>query len=264
MSARARGWGPGWPTNRFADQKPLRWITGRVHKDIHELMDLLCAETERRGYSIRRDWSWGYANRPIGNSRTPSNHSWGLAIDINAPTNPQRRPLTTDMPSWMPRLWKSYGFRWGGDYQNSAPDAMHYEFMGTPTDARVQTERARRAFAETTTTTTQEDWDVLKRGDTGPQVGYFQRRLIECGQTRGTRLLPRFGADRDFGAETESAVKSVQGYVGFEQTGVIDMATAIYIQALAHSRQHEGGTGGMTQAQADGRYVRKGSTVTLS
>jgi hypothetical protein len=57
--AHRRGWGPGWPTNRSADQRQLKWITGSVHKDIHELVDLLCAETTRRGYTIRRAWSWG-------------------------------------------------------------------------------------------------------------------------------------------------------------------------------------------------------------
>jgi len=89
MSAQTRGWGPGWPTSRLADQVPLKYITGRIHKDIHELVSLLCQETERRGYGINPKWSWGYASRPIAGTRVPSNHSWGLAIDINAPVNPQ-------------------------------------------------------------------------------------------------------------------------------------------------------------------------------
>ena len=40
----------------------------------------------------------------------------------------------TDMPEWMPALWKLYGVPVGGDY-SSRQDAMHYEFMGTPADA---------------------------------------------------------------------------------------------------------------------------------
>lgn len=141
-SAESRGWGKGWPASRLADMVPLSYITGRVHRDIHELCELLCAETVRRGYTIRRDWSWGYANRPIAGTQTASNHSWGLAVDLNAPANPMRRPLTTDMPSWLPDLWRSYGFRWGGDY-TSTPDPMHFEFMGTPGEAAIQTKRAR-------------------------------------------------------------------------------------------------------------------------
>ena len=140
-----KGWGPGWPVSRLADQVPFKFITGRVHKDIHDLMYLLCEETERRGYRIRPEWSWGYSSRPIGNTTRPSFHSWGLAIDINAPVNPMKNPLTTDMPSWMPEMWESYGFRWGGNYRGT-PDAMHYEFMGTPADAREMTKKARKEF----------------------------------------------------------------------------------------------------------------------
>lgn len=149
MSASDRGWGPGWPTSRLADQVPLEFITGRIHKDIHDLVHILCKATISRGYKIRKDWSWGYASRPIGGTRTPSNHSWGLAVDINAPTNPQKSPLTTDMPSWLPILWKNYGFRWGGDYRPpSIPDTMHFEFMGTPEDARELTRLARLEFGD--------------------------------------------------------------------------------------------------------------------
>ena len=39
------------------------------------------------------------------------------------------------MPLWMPTLWWSYGFFWGGWYQ-SIKDPMHYEFLGTRDDAR--------------------------------------------------------------------------------------------------------------------------------
>lgn len=106
---------------------------------------------------------------------------------------------------------------------------------------------------------------MLKRGDKGAQVGYFQRRLRECGQLRESRDLLPSGVDNDFGPETEGAVKTVQGYVGFPRTGIIDMATAIYIQALSHSgTPHGGGTSGITQGQADARYVRRGGKVTVT
>lgn len=137
--AEARGWGPGWPTPRVKD---MAWITVRgvtmpngVHKLIAPIVTMLLEETMRRGYALTPGWCWGYANRPISGSATASNHSWGLAVDLNAPTNPHRRPLTTDMPRWLPELWETWGFRWGGSYTGK-PDAMHYEFMGSPTDAR--------------------------------------------------------------------------------------------------------------------------------
>jgi hypothetical protein len=94
----------------------------------------LIDETEKRGYDVKPGQTWGYACRAIRGSSSPSNHSWALAIDINAPTNPMGSRLITDMPAWMPKLWEAHGFRWGGTYR-SRPDAMHYEFMLTPADA---------------------------------------------------------------------------------------------------------------------------------
>jgi hypothetical protein len=220
-----RGWGPGWPTVRTADMRQLSWITGSVHKDIHVLMDLLCAETVRRGYRIRRDWSWGYANRPIGGTQRPSMHSWGLAIDINAPTNPMRRPLTTDHPAWMRQLWADYGFTWGGHW--STPDPMHYEFRGTLAEARVQTDRARRAFGVAASTSEEDALvETLVRG--------IQEELNRAGhRDRDGRALV---VDGVWGPRTQAAFGS------------------------ALTRQ----TGGLTQAQADARYARKGATVTIT
>jgi hypothetical protein len=114
-----------------------------VRAEIAELIGLLCEETMRRGYRLVPGWCWGYACRKIAGSSSWSNHAWALAVDLNAPKNPMTSRLVTDMPSWMPALWKSYGFRWGGDYRGKK-DAMHYEFMGSVAEAKAQTERARR------------------------------------------------------------------------------------------------------------------------
>jgi hypothetical protein len=137
-SPTARGWGPGWPTPRLKD---MSWVTVRgvtipqgVHKALAPLVGYLLEETLRRGYELVPGWCWGYACRPIRGSNRASNHSWGLAVDLNAPTNPMKSPLTTDMPRWMVQLWKNHGFAWGGDY-TGRKDAMHFEFMGTPADA---------------------------------------------------------------------------------------------------------------------------------
>lgn len=142
--AAARGWGPGWPTPRVKD---MAWITVRgvtvpngVHRDLAPLVSWLLEETLRRGYPLKPGWCWGYACRPIAGSTRASNHSWGLAVDLNAPTNPMRSPLRTDMPSWMVKLWEDHGFRWGGRYSGT-PDSMHYEFMGSPHDARAASAR---------------------------------------------------------------------------------------------------------------------------
>lgn len=150
--AEDRGWGPGWPTG--VPQSQLAQVDidgvrypGGVRVEVAELVELLTAETARRGYVFGTPGDpaygcWGYSNRPIAGTNTPSNHSWGLAVDINAPSNPMKSPLTTDMPDWMPDLWGRYGWDWGG-YYSGTPDPMHFEYMGTPDQAARDTERAR-------------------------------------------------------------------------------------------------------------------------
>lgn len=107
-----------------------------VHRELAPVVGTLMAETEKRGYHLHNGQCWGYACRAIRGKTAPSNHSWGLAVDFNAPSNPMASTLITDMPAWMPKLWADAGFRWGGTY-SGRKDAMHYEFMGTPADARA-------------------------------------------------------------------------------------------------------------------------------
>lgn len=121
-----------------------------VRQEIAELVGLLCEQTMKRGYRLVPGWCWGYACRKIRGSNSWSNHAWGLAVDLNAPKNPMSSRLITDMPDWMPVMWKSYGFRWGGDYRGRK-DAMHYEFTGSVQDAKAYTERARRQLVKSDT-----------------------------------------------------------------------------------------------------------------
>lgn len=162
MTAQSRGWGPGWPN---CQSRNIVTVTRRdglklpVHKEIAELIARLCDETETRGYDLRPGWCWGFACRSIRGSSSPSNHSWGLAVDLNAPKNPMSSRLITDMPSWMPKLWESYGFRWGGRYRGRK-DAMHYEFIGTPADARMFTAKARQELGDELS---KEDKELLEK-----------------------------------------------------------------------------------------------------
>lgn len=181
-----RGWGPGWPNCQTELWVPLeimdrrgRIVQFRQHRlvadsrerggfrfeeipfpggvrvEIHELLTLLLLECDLRGYDLMDPGCWGAGcrdiKRPDGTTTgTPSNHSYGLALDINAPANPNQTwtgTLTTDMPPWMPELFNDFGFRWGGHYPRlggATADAMHYEFCGTPRDAAELTVRARR------------------------------------------------------------------------------------------------------------------------
>lgn len=140
--ADTRGWGRGWPQNNSAKMRTVRafrsGVALSVHREIAPIVEFVLNEVERRGYlydhgpkDVNDDW--GYANRPIAGTSIPSNHSWGLAVDLDAQEYPQgqrkRRP-----PQWVDDIWRKYGFQNGVYWAN--PDPMHYEFMGTPSDAR--------------------------------------------------------------------------------------------------------------------------------
>lgn len=144
-TAAQRGWGAGWPSCSGVKTAGTAVVTAAksgtrfsVHKRIARLVSLLVDETERRGYLLKPGQCGGYNCRNISGTNSPSNHSWGLAVDINWNDNPMRRPLTTNIPEWMVHLWNRYGFAWGGHY-TTTPDPMHFEFMGTPSDADQMT-----------------------------------------------------------------------------------------------------------------------------
>ena len=61
---------------------------------------------------------------------------------------------------------------------------------------------------------------MLRRGDTGADVVYLQKRLI----LHGHNLAP-YGADGDFGATTEKEVKAFQKNHGLEVDGIVGPAT---------------------------------------
>jgi hypothetical protein len=144
MSAEDRGWGPPGCT---ADQLERVVVAGmldttpyfplRVRREVAPLFAELCRwlVAERRRYGLSPlSSSGGYNKRKIAGTDVWSNHSWGLAADLNAATNPHRRPLATDMPPGTREKAASLGLRWGADF--SKPDPMHFEFLGTPADAR--------------------------------------------------------------------------------------------------------------------------------
>ena len=66
-----------------------------------------------------------------------------------------------------------------------------------------------------------EDEVDMKKGDTGETVKVWQEAMLKNGLT-----LPAYGADGDFGAETEAATKAFQAKYSLSQTGVVDIFTA--------------------------------------
>jgi hypothetical protein len=113
------------------------------------------------GYSFRCTSGNGGWSCPSGDPDDLSNHAWGLAIDMNASTNPIRRydaigsqtacatPMQTDLPHWVIQTAERWGLYWGGYGWNSGctdttterssvyRDPPHFEFRGTPEQAQA-------------------------------------------------------------------------------------------------------------------------------
>lgn len=150
-TAKDRGWGdpfaPGWVSDniRTADVGPFNVTAHRliiphlkvIIPHLHEHYPHLTSsgffnKRPIRGYED--EWARTHDYRYL------SNHSWGLAGDLDAPQN----PMTTDpharhefTASVMDPILKPFRGRWiwGGEYKGQRKDYMHSEFIGTPHDA---------------------------------------------------------------------------------------------------------------------------------
>ncbi len=213
-------WGSGWPNCQVGKIKTLVRPDGlrlAVREEIVTLVGLLIDETERLGYDVKPNQSGGFNCRQIFRPNgqptgKPSNHSWGLAVDINSLENPFKKPLTTNIPSNVVAVWKRHGFRWGGNFVNPAPDPMHFEYAGSVTEAAAETTRAQIAFQNPGpgggggggSAPPAFPGVILKRGSRGPDVCLIQARLRVLG----------FAIDRvagcPFGPQTETAVIAFQ------------------------------------------------------
>ncbi|MEV8373021.1 M15 family metallopeptidase [Kribbella sp. NPDC056861] len=133
-NAQARGWGTGWP---HAQTSKMTTVTAAgvkvsVRREVAALVQTLLLVTEKYGYDVKAGQTWGFANRPIAGTKTASNHSWGLAVDVNSIPNRQGTPFKSDLPPKVVSAWESCGFYWGGRYTKAKPDPMHFEYIGTP------------------------------------------------------------------------------------------------------------------------------------
>lgn len=151
ISAASKGWGAGWPNCAAINGGAIKRLTlsngcviaGGVHQNILELTGLVLNEITRRGHPFRNGWCWGAECRAISGTSRASNHSWGLAVDLDAPNNPYTSSGQHDIPDWAYALLRSYGFGLGADYSGKK-DWMHIEFMGNVSDAAIMTALARK------------------------------------------------------------------------------------------------------------------------
>lgn len=73
---------------------------------------------------------------------------------------------------------------------------------------------------------TDSGWPVLKRGSKGTYVRQLQQLLLDRGYK-----LPKYGADGDFGSETEAAVKQFQRDWGLTVDGIVGPQTLKMLQS---------------------------------
>lgn len=224
-------WGAGFPNCQHNKIKGLVRADGlklQLREELIPLFALLIDETERLGYDVRRFnaggeiVTGGFNCRAIADTNTPSNHSWGLAIDINSDVNPRRTPLTTNLPQEIPQLWARFNFRWGGGFPT--PDPMHFEYMGSTADVAGDTDRARRELGAGGTGPTPAGPPpfpgvVLKRGSSGEHVCRIQARLRELGFAIDNR------PGCPFGPQTQAAVEEFQRRKGLDDDGKVGRLT---------------------------------------
>jgi hypothetical protein len=189
-NAQARGWGTGWP-NAQEDKMVVVAAAGvrvRVRREIAGLVKTLMLCTAARGYRFKVGACWGFANRAIRGTRTPSNHSWGLALDWNSQDNPQARPLTTDLPPDVVHDWESCGFYWGGRYTRALPDPMHFEYVHSPGNVAADLQRAAAILAGLTKPAS----DIREEDD----LPYTEAQLRALVQAEIEEYMRRFWVDK--------------------------------------------------------------------
>ena len=197
-------------------------------------------------YGVYRIESYNCRKVTGGTSR--SAHSWPVAVDINADTNPFSKEgrLHTDMPAEFVDCFKAEGFGWGGNW-TSPKDPMHFSLApnerGTPHtevfDQRLQ-QRARKKWRDAHGgadaglakrpkvkakgvepphfpgfVMSYDRWRRTK--DPDPNVRKFQRRLNE----RGWKIK----REGNFTKQVEAVIQAFQREKLLAVTGKVDSRT---------------------------------------
>lgn len=203
------------------------------------------------GYTPRSRWAYnfrGISGKPCSCSSYGycSLHGNGIAIDIDPNLNPY---IATSTFSWAKTAFTPAqiaaveGIKntkgeqiwfWGGRWR-SIKDYMHFELQVDPGSVVVNWATVP---GNVTPPPDTGDEQVLKRGDKGPAVTKLQVGLMN--EKSGS--LPQYGADGDFGAETETAVKDYQTRAQLDVTGAADGVTMSLLMEYVADRVGGGGT----------------------
>lgn len=118
---------PQWQAENLVNIESGNGESWQVNKLAAAAFQGFLTELEATGYGIKS--SGGFNYRPIRGSKTGklSEHGKGLAIDLNAETNPLGSE-TTDLPPNVSEIAAKYGLKWGGDFKGRK-DPMHFEYV---------------------------------------------------------------------------------------------------------------------------------------
>lgn len=103
-------------------------ILGSVtcHKDLFPQLRAALLEVQQRGLADEihpGEYAGCYYPRFIAGTTTLSNHSFGLALDLNVPGN--QRGTVGAIDRDVVAIFQTWGFAWGGDWKYTDP--MHFE-----------------------------------------------------------------------------------------------------------------------------------------
>lgn len=148
-----------WAGERNASSTDLTKVEKTIKLEVHEYLapvltqifdEIFNAPDKPVLYSAG---SWVIRGKGNDDKRTPSAHSWGCCIDFNATTNINgvgntqfATACTLEIFNSLPNTqakyemfynggtvvdtFKKYGFYWGGDWDKSSSDPMHFSFLG--------------------------------------------------------------------------------------------------------------------------------------
>lgn len=117
---------PAWVAANIRTESVPILGTVTCHKDLFPQLRAALREIQQDGLAAKihpAEYAGCYYPRFIADTTTLSNHSFGLALDLNVPGN--RRGTVGAMDRDVVAIFERWGFAWGGDWRFTDP--MHFE-----------------------------------------------------------------------------------------------------------------------------------------
>jgi peptidoglycan hydrolase-like protein with peptidoglycan-binding domain len=228
-SASARGWGAGWPNCQYGKMMTVSGggVRVTVRGEVAQMVAYLLEATDRV-YNLKSGSTGAYNCRPIAGTSKASNHSWGLAVDINWNDNPYSYTFHSEIPPKVVKMWNDCGWYWGGFY-GGRKDTMHFEYIGKPSDVAKHTAKAKEYANPTPKPSKPADnskghWHQWYKWRKGDRLRTIQRWWVGD----DVAMLQRYLGLKDdgyFGPDTEKAVKRYQMSQDLKADGIVGPKT---------------------------------------